>query len=168
MRMALLTLVLIGCAPTPARAPLREPDVASAVDAIDAPGSLAHLYDRAGRPLDHGAAPEADAPPNRFAPTDRFAPRRIAEPRALRKPASTRRAGLHDVHLRGARLDTALQTLAKLSGYGVVIESELPTPVTLELESVEPYDALVALAEAHDVDVARDGDVLIFRPASAP
>jgi hypothetical protein len=61
------------------------------------------------------------------------------------------RVGPRDVRLSGARLDDALRTLAKVGRFGLVLSDPLAQEVSLELLRVEPFDALEALCQAHDL-----------------
>jgi len=74
------------------------------------------------------------------------------------------RVGGRDLRLRGARLDNALRMLAQAGKFNLVIRGELKTPVSVELTAVEPYDALVALAEAHGLAIRYRSQIVIVTP----
>lgn len=80
-------------------------------------------------------------------------------------PARPARVGRRDIRLRNARLDNALRHLAQEGRFNLVVEGDLAVPVTVHLERVEPYDALLAIAEAHGVEVRyRDNIVIVAAP----
>ena len=68
-----------------------------------------------------------------------------------------------DVSFRQAPLSEALRLLASQARLQLVIADDLSGEVSLRLRRVRPYDALLALAEAHGADVLRDGDLVIVR-----
>ncbi|HZO12671.1 MAG TPA: hypothetical protein VFB62_05425 [Polyangiaceae bacterium] len=117
------------------------------------------LYDDSGRPL-----AQSDDP---------VAAQKEAQRQAQREaPSSTavtpRRVGRRDVRLHGARLDDALRALAVAGRFHLVVPEPLSQPIDLELVRVEPYDALVVLAEAHGLSVSyRRGIVIVGTPERA-
>jgi hypothetical protein len=158
-------LVLAGaCAP---RAAAPEPcagcvgTAAVGWEPLEAHGAEpAPLYDGSGRLV---------AEPRSYTVAeDRFATVSLgaAEPPAEARP---RGVGKRDIALRGARLDNALRYLAHEGRFNLVVEGEMTTPVTLELHGVEPYDAAMALAEAHQLRVRNHRGIVIVdkRPAAA-
>jgi hypothetical protein len=69
-----------------------------------------------------------------------------------------------DVSLRGANLPDALRLLAEAGRFDLVVDGDLGGTVTIDLYRVEPYEALVLMAEAKGAEVARHGNLVIVRP----
>jgi len=90
-------------------------------------------------------------------------------PRAAPQPMRTRppRVGPKNVHFRKAPLDTAFRMLAEAGRFNLLIEGDLTKPVSGDLEAVDPYDALVALAQVHGARVKFDDDIVIVTAPSA-
>jgi len=114
------------------------------------------VYDSSGVPLDR---------PGRSAPSAASDERRW-EVRSLGPPAPAarlrpHRAGRRDIRLHHARLDNALRLIAESGRLNLVLEGDFPRLVTVDLLAVEPYDALVALAEAHGAQVRWQGNIVI-------
>jgi hypothetical protein len=73
--------------------------------------------------------------------------------------------GKQDIWFNRARLDNALRLLADAGRFNLVLHGELSQSVTAELRSVEPYDALLALADAHGAQVRfRNSIVIVSGP----
>jgi hypothetical protein len=68
------------------------------------------------------------------------------------------------VELREAPLDEVLRFLADAGGFGVVIEPSAVRPVTVSLHRVEPFDALVTVAESNGLRVRYAEGVAIVAP----
>lgn len=90
-----------------------------------------------------------------------------ARPETQPRSASTRqvvREGrrIH-VAFRRAPLTEALRLLAQEARVQLVIADALSGEVNLRMRNVRPWDAMLALAEAHGADVLRDGDLVIVR-----
>jgi hypothetical protein len=125
-------------------------------DGADSAGSLAHLYDAQGRPLEPAAIDEPAAPTR----ADRWTVHSLGP--ALEPPAPRpRRVGKRDIRMRNARLDNALRALAEIGRFNLVMHESHSEPVTLELRKVEPYDALLALAEARGMSIRYRRDIVI-------
>lgn len=75
---------------------------------------------------------------------------RVARPAASSRPKSKAHV---DVDLKGANLADALRFLANAGGFNLVIEDSLGSPVTVDLHDVDPYDALVVIAESQGFEV---------------
>ena len=161
---ALLASVLAaGCASAPrahddvvASTPRAESRPAPAADDPQA------LYDDHGRPLVSSTISYTNEPTE-----DRWATRSL-HPAPTPAPARPARVGKRDILLKQARLDNALRWLAREGKYNVVVEGDLATPVTVELRNVEPYDAAMALAEAHDLLVRYAHGIMIIARDAKP
>ncbi|MCA9621361.1 MAG: hypothetical protein KC731_20200 [Myxococcales bacterium] len=110
-------------------------------------GRYRMLYDDAGRTI-VPQAPIHDPPPSH----------------AIDLGSRPRRVGPRDVHLRAVRLDNAARHLAEAGSFNVVVESELPQLVSAELRGVDPYDALVVLANTHGAHVRFDAGIVVVGP----
>ena len=147
---ALMCVLMVGCGGAPS-AP-EEPTSAP----VNEETPIARLYDDAGRPLlQSNQAPNRDRLP--IAPS----PHRPT-------PKGPRRVGRRDVRLHGARLDDAMRALAVAGRFHLVVPEPLSQPIDLELVRVEPYDALLVLAEAHGLSVSyQRGVVIVGMPERA-
>lgn len=115
------------------------------------------VYDDGGRPLAGSSVTLKETP--------RFESQTIGDATPP-PPPRPRRVGKRDVFLRAARLDNTLRLLAREGRFNLVVQDNMPEPVTLELRSVEPYDALLAVAEANRLSMRyRDGIVIVTRTA---
>jgi len=96
---------------------------------------------------------------------------RLESPRTLgsteEELAPLGRRGRVRVRFRSASLNQALTFLAEAGGFSLVVDGELSGSVDAELRDVRAYDALVALAEAHGLEVARRRNVVVVRPRDA-
>ena len=116
-------------------------------------------YDDSGRPYAGGGVTLDVA--------ERFATRTI-EPPVAASPRP-RSVGKRDISLRGARVDNALRMLARAGRFNLVVEDGITGTVTLELFGVEPYDAAVAVAEAHHLALHyRRGIFVVGRQQASP
>jgi hypothetical protein len=52
--------------------------------------------------------------------------------------------------------------LATAGRFNLVVKGELAAPVSVDLQRVEPYDALLAIAEAHGIEVRYRDDIVII------
>jgi type II secretory pathway component HofQ len=68
------------------------------------------------------------------------------------------------IELRDAPLDEVLRYLADAGGFSLVLEPSLGRPVTVSLHRVEPFDALVTLAEESGLRVRYANGVAIVAP----
>ncbi len=77
-------------------------------------------------------------------------------------PSRPPRVGLVDLDIQRADLANAARLLADAGRFNVVVEEGLSGSVTAQLRRVDPYQALVALAETHGaIVVYEDGIVLV-------
>lgn len=142
----LLLLLLPGCAPGPAPR-------ASAPDPSELDATLA-AWDRAAR---RDAAGSRRLATFRSTETVTIAP---PPPRAERGPGRQHRI---DVRFHGADLADVARLLADAGGFAVVTDGTPHRKVSVELRRVRPYEALVAIAEAHGARVSRRGSLVIVR-----
>ncbi|MBW2528132.1 MAG: hypothetical protein JRI23_28390 [Deltaproteobacteria bacterium] len=89
----------------------------------------------------------------------RWAVRQIDRP-AEPLPARPRRVGRRDVRFEGATLENAFRLLADAGRFDLVLDGDFGQAVSQVLRNVEPYDALLALAEAHGAWVSCRGTVV--------
>ncbi|HJL17486.1 MAG TPA: hypothetical protein RMH99_17585 [Sandaracinaceae bacterium LLY-WYZ-13_1] len=140
-----LGLALAACgAPAPGVAS----DLRGALDTWEAPGRGRVASVTVAR----GRAPEP--------------PRRTVR---VRRPAAARFAGegpAVDVRFERAPLAEALWLLADAADVGLVVGEGVDAPVTADLRRVRPLAAMRALAEAHGVELARRGRIVIARRRS--
>ena len=94
-------------------------------------------------------------------PVDTAGPIRIA-PRET-EPPRPRRAHRIDISFQRADLVHAFQFLAEAGQFNLVLESGLTGQVSATLRDVEPYDALVALAEANGAKVEYEARIVSVR-----
>ena len=147
---ALICALLVACGGAPSA---HEPATSAPVR-DETP--IASLYDDSGRPLAQSDEPVA-TPSEPSSPSARSTAR-----------GGPRRVGLRDVRLHGARLDDAFRALAVAGRFHLVVPEPLSQPIDLELVRVEPYDALLVLAEAHGLWVSyRRGVVIVGTPERA-
>ena len=66
-----------------------------------------------------------------------------------------------DVHFRDASLSDVVRFLADAGHFSVVAEGNLAGKVDVDLKRVRPYDALVAIAQAHGARVTRRGSLVV-------
>ena len=103
-----------------------------------------------------GPAPAQPAP-------DRWSVRRIGGAPAGHDGASRpRRTKKIDIDLVAAPFEDVARLLSDAGRFNVVVESPAPGPVTVRLMDIDPYDALVVIAESRGVDVRyRSGVVIV-------
>ncbi len=147
MRHRLWLVLIAGCAPPRAEAPPPwvSDDDPPAVQASDD----AYLADPPRARIMH-----APLPPESRWETQTIATQEPAPPRPVR-------VGRRDIRLHNARLDNALRMLAQAGRFNLVVKGDLAAPVTVDLARVEPYDALLAIAEAHGVRVQYRDDIVV-------
>jgi hypothetical protein len=58
---------------------------------------------------------------------------------------------------------SAFQVLADSGRFNLVMQEGLTGRVSATMRGVDPYDALVALAEANGAEVRYDGDVVVVK-----
>jgi hypothetical protein len=89
------------------------------------------------------------------------------EPVTLRTHAAEvprpRRRGHIDVSFQRAEMVSAFQLLADAGRFNLVMQDGLSGHVSATLKGIDPYDALVALAEANGVAVRYEGDVVVVK-----
>lgn len=85
---------------------------------------------------------------------------RVAQSRVQRAPRQGRRI---NVAFRRAPLSEALRLLAEEARLNLVIADDVSGEVSLHLRAVRPYDAMLALAQAHGAELARQGNVIFVR-----
>lgn len=75
---------------------------------------------------------------------------RDARPVSASRPRTN---GKIDLELKGASLADSLRFLASAGGFNLVADENLGGPVTVDLHGVDPYDALVVIAESQGLEV---------------
>jgi hypothetical protein len=146
MRWTIACLALSGCASPP-------PPPAVADDCnCAAPTEIQARYDAFGRPLAEPRSTTVAVQARETVSLGEAGPPPTPRPRTR---------GRRDIQLHQARLDNALRMIAQEGGFNLIVESDLAAPVTVELRAVDPWDALVALAEAHGVAVRYENGIAI-------
>ncbi len=160
-----------GCAATPATQPsdcgqtdpqhIARGPAASLPDAFE---SSRVLYDSAGRPHLLESAPDQNLAVASD-PASRFQTRSIGP---THKPPTTRprRVGRRDIKLHHARLDNAFRLLANVGKFNLVVQGDFTKTVSLALRRVEPYDALLALAQSNQARVELRDNIVVVAHAS--
>jgi hypothetical protein len=117
---------------------------------------------RTPQPLEKTGTIVVKAPPE--APVT-MGPQAAPNPGALRAPARPRlgRVRRVDVRFQGADIHQALHFLAEAGRFNVVVESTLSGQVSARLRDVDPYDALLAVAEANGAVARWERNVVIVR-----
>jgi hypothetical protein len=122
----------------------------------------------AGTSADLGAWLDAHeaGPPARSASISRPVGIAATGPVTLREPppppVRPRRRGRVDVSFQKADMANAFQFLADAGRFNVVMEDGLSGTVSATMRGVDPYDALLALAEANGVEVHDDGQIVVL------
>lgn len=146
--MAVLALFTTwGCAsassPPPEACPTEPPPPSAVEPLIDgsapAPGVTA-------------VAPVLDRPSVERPAESRWAVQHIDQPTPPLR-IRPRRVGRRDVRFEGAPLGNALRLLAETGRFDLVLDGDFSQPISQVLRNVEPYDALLVLAEAHGAQV---------------
>jgi len=123
--------------------------------------------DREATPARRSEAAEKEgrAPTRVFlegATPDRWAVRRIGSDRGERAAgARPKRTKLVDIDLVRAPFDEAARLLSDAGRFNVVVEAPSASAVTVRLKAIEPYDALVVLAEARGLSVRFEHGVVV-------
>jgi hypothetical protein len=142
-------LVTAGCAaapPPPRSAPLPA-DLSAWVGDGARPGAPSRSMALAPEPR------EAEAPRLGFAAHHIAAP-----PERAPRPGGRARV---DVSFQGADMVNAFQFLADAGRFNLVLSEGLSGKVSATLRGVDPYDALVSLAEANGARVRYDRDIVV-------
>ncbi|MCC6558309.1 MAG: hypothetical protein IT372_35660 [Polyangiaceae bacterium] len=87
----------------------------------------------------------------------------IGEPAPPPEPTRPRKRGRVAVSLNGADLENACRLLADAGRFNLVVQSGLTGTVSATLDGVDPYDALVAIAEANGAEVRFERGIVIVR-----
>jgi hypothetical protein len=109
-------------------------------------------------------------PPPAYRPAARTllggGPITIGDPAPPPEPTRPKRRGHIALNLQAADLENAMRLLAEAGGFNLVVQAGLTGSVSAKLDGVDPYDALVALAEANGAEVRYErGIVIVRRPA---
>ncbi|MBK6513994.1 MAG: hypothetical protein IPG04_07670 [Polyangiaceae bacterium] len=95
-------------------------------------------------------------------PFDRWSTRRIGASDPDEGSPRPKRAKKVDIDLVGAPFDEVARLLADAGRFNVVVEAPGASSVTVRLRDIEPYDALLAIAEVRGIDVRyRRGVVIV-------
>ena len=92
----------------------------------------------------------------------RWQPKTIGEPPRVERPLGRRERVT--VRFANADLEEALRLLADAGGFALIADGDLAGSVNADLRQVRPYEALVALAEAHGARVERRGVIVVVTP----
>jgi hypothetical protein len=106
--------------------------------------------------------PAASAAQGIAPPADRWAVRQIGS-RADERPSAARpkRTKRVDIDLVRAPFDETARLLSDAGRFNVVVEAPSASAVTVHLKSIEPYDALVVLAEARGLSIRFEHGVVV-------
>jgi type II secretory pathway component HofQ len=85
----------------------------------------------------------------------------VTLPERVAAPPRPRRGARIDVSFQQAAMGNAFQLLADAGRFNLVMQEGLTGRVSVTMRGVDPYDALVALAEANGVEVRREGDMVL-------
>jgi type IV pilus assembly protein PilQ len=122
-------------------------------------------------------APEAPLPESAFrsdaearapvtpAPPSRFETRRIGVDEA---PRARFHGAPVDLDLKDADLANVFRLLADVGHVNIVVAGEVTGTITLRLKHVPWDQALEVVARARDLDLERDGNVIVVRSARKP
>lgn len=162
-RCAVLLVCLTACA-VPPRAQTASAEACAACDELDRDRSV---------PVASDVPPAGDSPLLGYGraasrsvfegtPNDRWAVRQIGAPAAEQTAARPKRTKLVDIDLVRAPFDETARLLSDAGRFNVVVEAPSASAVTVHLKSIEPYDALLILAEARGLAVSyRRGVVVV-------
>lgn len=98
-------------------------------------------------------------------PSDRWAVKQIGAPAAEQGAARPKRTKLVDIDLVRAPFDETARLLSDAGRFNVVVEAPSASAVTVHLKSIEPYDALLILAEARGLEVSYRRGVVVVTDA---
>ena len=116
-------------------------------------------------PLTDAEPSQSPSPPLRPS-TQRFETRRIGAPPSANSATRPKRVGPRDMRFNRTRIDNALRLLADVGKFDLVIDGPMPQLVSAQLLSVEPYDALLSMAENHKLRVQYRGGVVRISKAA--
>ncbi len=148
-----MALVTSGCASRAAPPPSSSADLGAWLDANDDARPAA-------RSNTIRSAALADAVPH-VSPLDRWSARTISS--GASEPVRPARRPPVDVSFNRSDIVSAFQLLADAGRFNVVMPEGLTGQVSATLRSIDPYDALKAMAEANGVDVRYDGQIVVLR-----
>jgi hypothetical protein len=163
---ALGALASVSCARRPeAASPRDEVDVQPAPACASCPSAPAPSQ-AAPSPIEPRGVPGStslslEAGPSQ-PPFDRWSTRRIGASDPDEGSPRPKRAKKVDIDLVGAPFDEVARLLADAGRFNVVVEAPGASSVTVRLRDIEPYDALLAIAEVRGIDVRyRRGVVIV-------
>src|SRR4051812_9423347 len=78
----------------------------------------------------------------------------------VHEPPRPRRGKHVDVSFQGADMVSAFQFLADAGRFNLVMQDGMTGQVSASMRSVDPYDALLALAHANGIEVRLEGDIV--------
>lgn len=152
LRLVGLLVIVSGCAaeaPRPKAAPLAA-DLEEWVGSASPRGSSARTTTLA-QPRSGDDAPRAGVHARHIAARDEFVER-------APRPGGRGRV---DVSFQGADMVNAFQFLADAGRFNLVMQDGLTGKVSATLRGVDPYDALVSLAEANGATVKYDRSIVV-------
>jgi hypothetical protein len=141
----------MGCAAPPTRPASTSADLGAWVDADE--GAPRRSSTTLARPLD-GPERAGSSIASRGA---------LTLPSHAAPPPRPRRHGRVDVSFQKAEMGNAFQFLADTGHFNLVLQDGIGGHVSATMRGVDPYDALVALAEANGVEVRYQGDVVVVK-----
>lgn len=149
-----LSIALAGCARP-------QPEHPAECEEISVPATTAQV---ASPPAPVGfqyGTPDTPASAVDDATPSRFRVRRIgalSDEVPRRKPSGGRRV---DIDLVKAPFDDAVRLLADTGRFNVVVEAPGASPVTVRLSGVDPFDALIVIAEARGLEVRFERGIVV-------
>lgn len=163
-RCALLLVCLSACA-APPQSKTASSEACVACDELDRDRSAPVTPE--ARPsespeLGYGRAPSRSVLEG---PSDRWAVRQIGAPPAEQSAARPKRTKHVDIDLVRAPFDETARLLSDAGRFNVVVEAPSASAVTVHLKSIEPYDALLILAEARGLEVSYRRGVVVVTDA---
>ncbi len=159
MRFSLLHACALACLITPSCAhETQERPLVAVASPSPPPPSSPPFPDTAFR-SDHEASAHAE-------PTSRFDTRRIG--RAPEPPSARYHGAPVDLDLKGADLANVFRLLADVGHVNIVVAGEVTGTVTLRLKHVPWDQALELVARTRDLDLERDGNVIVVRSGRRP
>ncbi len=151
--------VTVGCA-RPAAAP--RADACAACDELDAPARPAREPD-VPEPPARTLSFESGVPGGAH---DRWAVRRIGAGAADQARARPPRVKPVDIEVVRANFEEVARLLSDVGRFNVVVQATSAAPVTARLKRVEPFDALLVLAETRGLSVRFSSGIVIIDDGS--